>query len=137
MKNTFLFLLILFLGSTVFAQEELATTVKEQVAKQDMSDRYDQLIASNLEPGRTYKVYVQFGINRKGEVVNISARGPHKLLEEEAIRMVKELKDLKPPRKFPEDKEEIRFTLPISMYVETEKEHAKRLKKEARKEKTK
>lgn len=136
MKNTIILLLLAFCSVEISAQENIETTISEQVANHDLSDFYNKATASNLEPGRTYKVYVQFGINRQREIVNIAARGQHELLEKEAIRIVKELKNIKVPKNFPEDQEEIRFTLPINMYVETEKERAKRLKKEERKAKS-
>ena len=134
-KITILFLFILA-SVEIYAQEKIETTISEQVANHDFSDFYDKAAACNLGPGKTYKVYVQFGINRQGEIVNVAARGQHELLEKEAIRIVKGLKNIKVPKNFPEDKEEIRFTLPINMYVETEKERAKRLKKEERKTKS-
>jgi protein TonB len=135
MKKIIILFLFILSSVGIYSHENLETSISEQIANHDLSDFYNEAAASNLEPGRTYKVYVQFGINRQGEIMNVAARGQHELLEKEAIRIVKGLKNIKVPKNFPEDQEEIRFTLPINMYVETEKERAKRLKKEERKAK--
>ncbi len=82
--------------------------------------------------GDSFKVYVQFAVNPKGEIVDIRARGPHKIFEEEAIRMVKELPKLDPPKNL-ENGQKMKFTLPVTMVVETDAEKQKRGKKEERK----
>lgn len=42
------------------------------------------------------KVIVKFVINKKGEIENIQAKGPHSLLEDEASRIIKLLPKMKP-----------------------------------------
>jgi len=48
-----------------------------------------------LSPGRK-RIFVMFKIDKTGKVVNVRARGPHKRLEQEAIRVVKLIPRLKP-----------------------------------------
>lgn len=42
------------------------------------------------------RVNVMFTINEDGNIVNIRKRGPHKLLEDEAVRIIKLIPQLKP-----------------------------------------
>ena len=52
--------------------------------------------ASALEMGITGRVYLQFVIDSKGHVSNIQKRGPDKLLEKEAERIIASLPQVKP-----------------------------------------
>ncbi|MCL6267227.1 energy transducer TonB [Flagellimonas myxillae] len=49
-----------------------------------------------LEMGISGKVFVQFVIDSNGRVTNIKQRGPDRLLEEEAIRIISSLPKVKP-----------------------------------------
>ncbi|TKD63517.1 energy transducer TonB [Flavobacterium sp. ASW18X] len=49
-----------------------------------------------LELGIQGKVYVQFEINSKGKVAHINKRGPDKLLEDEAVRIIAMLPNMTP-----------------------------------------
>jgi len=62
------------------------------------------------------KVYVQFTIDKNGEITNVKARGPHARLEKEAIRVVKLLPKMKPglQRTRPV---RVSYTLPITLLV--------------------
>ena len=40
-----------------------------------------------LEPGKK-RVYVQFKVDKTGKIVDFKARGPHRDLEKEAVRVV-------------------------------------------------
>jgi len=51
---------------------------------------------SALEMGITGKVYVQFVIDSHGKVSEIQKRGPDRLLEEEAVRIIAALPNVKP-----------------------------------------
>ncbi|MER3316867.1 MAG: energy transducer TonB [Allomuricauda sp.] len=51
---------------------------------------------SALEMGITGRVYLQFVIDSKGHVSNIQKRGPDKLLETEAVRIIASLPKVKP-----------------------------------------
>lgn len=60
--------------------------------KRHISRRFDGAIVDNLniESG-TKRMWVNFSIDEYGNIFNINARGPHKKLEEEAIRVIKRL----------------------------------------------
>lgn len=62
------------------------------------------------------KVYVQFTIDKSGNITNVKARGPHARLEKEAIRVVKLLPKMKPglQRTRPV---RVSYTLPITLLV--------------------
>jgi len=62
------------------------------------------------------KVYVQFKIDKKGEVVNIRARGPHTRLEKEAVRVVEILPKMTPGRQRTKAVS-VAYTLPITLVV--------------------
>ena len=49
-----------------------------------------------LTPGTTQRIFVVFKIDKKGDIVNIKARAPHKRLQEEAVRVIKLLPKMKP-----------------------------------------
>ena len=72
---------------------------------------------SALELGITGRVFVQFNINSKGHVVGIRTRGPDKLLEAEAQRIIASLPDMTPgkqrgkPVKVP-------YSIPINFMIQ-------------------
>lgn len=68
-----------------------------------------------LDAGKK-KVYVQFKIDKTGEITNIRARGPHARLEKEAIRVVHLLPSMTPgkQRRKPVN---VSYTLPITLQV--------------------
>lgn len=68
-----------------------------------------------LTPGKK-KVYVQFRIDKSGEIVNIRARGPHVRLEKEAIRVVDMLPKMTPGKQRTKPVG-VSYTLPITLIV--------------------
>ncbi len=70
-----------------------------------------------LEMRISGKVFVQFDINSKGEVSNIQKRGPDRLLEKEAVRIIASLPKVKPgiqrgkPTK-------VRYAIPINFSIQ-------------------
>ena len=69
-----------------------------------------------LPPGRK-KVYVQFKIDKTGNIVDVRARGPHARLEKEAIRVVEELPKMTPGKQRGRAVG-VKYTLPITLVVE-------------------
>ena len=69
-----------------------------------------------LKPGLK-RVYVRFTINKHGVVRNIKARGPHKKLEKEGIRVIKKLPKMI-PGKLKGKSVGVNYTIPISLLVE-------------------
>ncbi len=62
------------------------------------------------------KVYVQFKIDKTGDIIDIRARGPHARLEKEAIRVVKLLPRMTPGKQRTRPVR-VSYTLPITMMV--------------------
>ena len=62
------------------------------------------------------KVYVQFKIDKNGEIVDIRARGPHTRLEKEGIRVVKLLPKMTPGKQRTKPVR-VGYTLPVTLVV--------------------
>jgi len=62
------------------------------------------------------KVYVQFRIDKNGEINNVRARGPHARLEKEAIRVVNLLPKMTPGKQRTRPVR-VSYTLPITLLV--------------------
>jgi len=60
------------------------------------------------------RVLVRFNIDTKGNIVNIKKRGPHELLEEEALRIVSLLPKMKPGKDKNGEPVEVSFFVPIT-----------------------
>ena len=58
--------------------------------------KFDTRIATNVGLSGRIKILVAFKINETGEITDIKARAPHKLLEQEAIRVIKLLPTFTP-----------------------------------------
>lgn len=97
---------------------------KEEM-KQCMQDKINAHVTKNFninlaqELGLTEgkkKVYVQFKIDKTGEIIDIRARGPHARLEKEAIRVVELLPRMTPGKQRTRPVR-VSYTLPITMMV--------------------
>jgi len=86
--------------------------------KKHVNRKYNTGLAGDLglDPGKK-KVYVQFKINKQGNIVGVRARGPHKRLEKEAIRVVKLLPKMIPGKQRGRPVG-VKYTLPITLLVE-------------------
>ncbi len=91
----------------------LQEEIKKHVNKKFNVDLASEL---GLSPGKK-KVYVQFKIDKKGKITDIKARGPHKRLEKEAIRVVSLLPDMMPGKQRGRAVG-VRYTLPITLVVQ-------------------
>jgi protein TonB len=88
------------------------------------ADALDEFIKQNVkypaeakEAGIQGKVYVQFIVEKDGSVTNVIVRrGAHKLLDAEAVRVVKMMPDWKPGT-MRGKKVRVRYTLPISFML--------------------
>jgi len=69
-----------------------------------------------LAPGKK-RVYVQFKIDKSGNIVNVQARGPHARLEKEAVRVVEKLPNMTPGKQRGRAVG-VKYTLPITLVVE-------------------
>jgi len=91
----------------------LQNQIKKHVAANFNTDLANEL---GLDAGKK-KVYVVFKIDKNGEVVDLRARGPHKRLEMEAMRVVKLLPKMI-PGKLRGKNVGVKYTLPITLLVE-------------------
>jgi len=99
-------------GSKAARKKCLQQKIREHVNK-----RYNVGLAEELglEPGKK-KVYVLFKINHKGNITDVRARGPHKRLEKEAVRVVQLLPKMIPAKQRGKAVN-IKYTLPITLEV--------------------
>ncbi|NDV15693.1 TonB family protein [Muricauda sp. TY007] len=72
---------------------------------------------SALEMGITGKVYVQFVIDSNGQVTGIQKRGPDKLLEKEAERIIASLPKVKPGEQRGK-KVSVKYSIPINFVMQ-------------------
>ncbi|WP_420552141.1 energy transducer TonB [Tenacibaculum aiptasiae] len=88
---------------------------KKEILNNENGKKEKQCI-SVLSPGFK-RIYLQFKINKKGKVVDISARAPHEKLKEEAIRIAK-LLPVMTPGSHKNKNVKVGYTLPITFNVE-------------------
>lgn len=79
--------------------------------------KFDTSIGIDLGLSGVHKIYVNFKIQSDGTVNVIGARGPHPLLENEAIRVVKALPEMQPGRQQGKPVG-VLYTLPISFKIQ-------------------
>jgi len=86
--------------------------------KKHVNRKYNTGLAGDLglDAGKK-KVYVQFKISKTGSITDVRARGPHKRLEKEAIRVVKLLPKMIPGKQRGRAVG-VKYTLPITLLVE-------------------
>jgi len=72
---------------------------------------------SALEIGITGKVYLQFVIDSNGRVTGIQKRGPDKLLENEAVRIIASLPKVKPGEQRGK-KVSVKYSIPINFIMQ-------------------
>lgn len=97
-------------------KEQKKKCLQEQIQKH-VSKKFNTEIAQELglDPGKK-KVYVQFRIDSNGDITNVKARGPHKRLEKEAIRVVQLLPKMTPGKQRTKPVR-VSYTLPITLVV--------------------
>ena len=89
-----------------------------QKITEHIADNFDVGISKNLGLAKGKKrVYVQFKIDKTGKIVDVKARGPHKDLETEAVRVVNSLPQMQPGKENGK-KVGVKYTLPITLVVE-------------------
>lgn len=132
MKNTVQILIILLLNFNLIAQID-KTDISKSIEENTNLDRLDSINKIlNYKGGDEVLVLTRFKINENGEVTDIKVKGPHPIYEEEAIRVIKKLPKVEPP-KYNGKPVSPTFSLPIKFIVETERHKRKRLRKERRK----
>ena len=70
----------------------------------------------NLIRGKQYRTTVNFTVDTKGKVTDVSATGPNQEMENEAIRIIKKLPKMQPGRQKGK-KVAVKYSLPIILQV--------------------
>lgn len=98
-------------------EEDTKACFKNKI-KEHVKQNFDITISEGLEIDSEYKrVFVLFKIDENGAVVNVRSRGPHKIIEKEAIRVIKSLPQMK-PGEHNGKKVNVKYTLPITFKVD-------------------
>lgn len=93
--------------------EELLKCMNGEVSK-FIANNFNINLASELGLSKGVKrIYVSFYINKKGKVSDVRARGPHRDLEAEAIRVINKMPKLKRPGYFKNKPVIVPYSLPI------------------------
>lgn len=80
---------------------------------------FDPSIASDLglQQGSLQKIFVMFTVDSKGNVVDIKARAPHKMLQKEAVQVIASLPQMIPGKQRGKPVR-VKYALPIAFKVE-------------------
>ena len=83
-----------------------------------VAEHFNPEVAQNigLEKGVS-RVYVQFMINKEGNVENIKVRGPHEVIEDEALRVISLLPTMVPGQ-YGGKNVNVKYTIPIKFDVD-------------------
>lgn len=85
--------------------------------KKFVNKRFDTSLGSDLGLSGINRVYVQFKIDKNGDVVNVRARASHPKLKEEGERVVKKLPGMKPGKQRGQEVGVI-YQLPITFKIQ-------------------
>ncbi len=72
---------------------------------------------AGLKPGKK-RIYVQFKIDKNGDIVDVKARAPHKALEKEATRTILSVPKLQAGEKENGEKVTVKYMLPITFNIQ-------------------
>ena len=100
-------------GTKAEKKQCFITKIKEHVGRKYNTGLAQEL---GLTKGKK-KLYVQFKIDHKGNIVEIRARGPHKRLEREAVKVIELLPQMIPARQR-NRAVGVRYVLPITFDVQ-------------------
>ncbi len=97
--------------------EDIKACFTEKITEH-VSTNFNTKIANDLglESGRK-RVYVQFKIDKTGNILDVRARGPHTSLEKEATRVIEQLPKMTPGKQSGKAVG-VKYTLPISFHVD-------------------
>ncbi len=100
-------------GNKAELKKCLQKSIQKHVARKFNTGLASEL---GLDPGKK-KVYVVFKIDKKGNIVDVRARGPHARLEKEGVKVVKMLPKMIPGKQRGRPVG-VKYTLPITLQVE-------------------
>ncbi|SDX38677.1 TonB protein C-terminal [Lutibacter oricola] len=91
--------------------------IQEAITKH-VNNEFNSKLADDLDlEAGTKRIFVMFTINKNGEVSDVKARAPHKILQEEAIRVIKTIPNMI-PGKHKGNNVSVKYSLPIAFVVE-------------------
>ena len=96
-------------------REDLKNCMSEKLGKL-VSRKFNSDVASDLGLVGKQNIYVQFTIDKTGNVTKIQARAPHNRLENEAVKVIKKIPQMIPGKQRDQNVEVI-YTLPIRLQV--------------------
>jgi hypothetical protein len=100
---------------TLDSNDERKECMSKEIS-QFVNKNFDVNLAKELNLKGNVRVYVQFKIDKAGEVVDVSVRAPHPRLESEAERVIKKLPTMRPGEQGGE-KVGVLYSLPISFRI--------------------
>lgn len=96
--------------------EERKACISEKISR-FISKRFDTGLGEDLGLSGINRVTIMFEIDKNGDVKNVQARGPHKLLEEEGKRVIKLLPKMEPGKQRGKPVP-VRYTIPINFKIQ-------------------
>ncbi|WP_026302509.1 M56 family metallopeptidase [Psychroflexus tropicus] len=106
----------LFPGCEGLASNKEGKECMSKKISQFVNENFDVNLAKDLGLKGTNRVYVQFKIDKNGDVVNVQARAPHPDLKEEGERVISQLPQMQPGK---QDGEQVGvlYSLPITFHI--------------------
>lgn len=98
------------------SNEEYRACMSQKISKL-ISRKFDGDLAADLGLSGTQRIFVQFKIDKIGNVVDINARAPHSRLEREAVKVVGKIPQMTPGKQKNKNVE-VMYMLPISLQVQ-------------------
>lgn len=78
--------------------------------------KFNSNAMKNLIRGKQYRTIVNFTIDEKGKIIDVSAKGPNLEMEKEAVRVIKKLPKMQPGTQKGK-KVQVKYSLPIILKV--------------------
>jgi len=105
--------------SPIYPGCETATDTKSCLTKNIsdfVSENFDKSFASKLGVSGKIRIFLQFTIDKNGDITDVKARAPHPKLEKEAISVMKRIPKMKPSI-HQAQKVNVIYALPISFKI--------------------
>ncbi|UAB84440.1 energy transducer TonB [Zunongwangia sp. SCSIO 43204] len=96
--------------------EERKACMSEKISR-FITKRFNTGLGEDLGLSGINRVTIMFEIDKNGDVKNVKARGPHKLLEEEGKRVIKLLPTMEPGKQRGKPVP-VRYTIPINFKIQ-------------------
>lgn len=97
------------------SRDDLKNCMSEKLGNL-VSKKFNSDVASDLGLSGKQNIYVQFTIDKTGNVTKIKARAPHYRLENEAVKVINKIPQMVPGKQRDQNVEVI-YTLPIRLQV--------------------